>query len=361
MHMRKNIGRLFTIILLFVSFLNANEKLVNKKKANIEKGFRFGEFKDSNETNDESLKNINPKDIGKILLLQLKEDKKHTKLLTEIRDILQSEYDPKAKMITVNGKQCIENSSADCFKMPMINEVKKIPAIANAYKDPTLKNIKIRELYYAKYTKEVLRDAYLKGQAIRELGPKYPLATRPLGTVDSGAGWDGPIIQKHRKNLFLKHLNNFEFNLFLGLNNGLDMYSLVPLAYLVRDNPNVKINLIFNTRASKDHWEKQYKNFFTAKYLINLQVFIQPDAFKEFKIYTSPSLFIKDLKNTKDTLIHIGKLTELDLINKTIAYMLANKFIKRNDLSAREFWNTEGSDKYLEFYYKNKLGIDYEK
>jgi len=123
----------------------------------------------------------------------------------------------------------------------------------------------------------------------------------------------------------------------------------------------LKINLIFNSRDSKNHWEKQYKNFFTAKYLKRLSIFIQPEVYKEFKVYTTPSLFIKDKKNSKDTLIHIGKLTELDLINKTISYMLANKFIERKELSAIQFWNTKGSDKYLEKYYKSKLGIKYEK
>lgn len=337
----------------------------DNKNANIEKGFRFGDF---NSSKEEDLEKLNKKDIGKILILILKEEKKQskesikqTKLQEEIRDILQNEFDPKPKMITVNGKKCLENEDAECFKMPMINEIKGIPAIAEAYKKQTLPNIKKRELWYAKYTQVVLRDSYLKGQAIRELGPKYPLATRPLGTVDIQNGMDGIILSKHRKYLFEKHLDSFEYNLFLGKNTGMDLISLVPLAYVARNNPKVKMNLIFYNEKQKILWEKQYKNFFTSRYLKRFKVFIQPKAFEEFKVYTTPSLFLKDTKNSKDTLIHVGKFVSLDFINKTLAYMLEHKFIKRTDLAARNAWNTKESKDFMKFYFKHKEGIKFEK
>lgn len=356
---------IFSSSLIFTLFVYGTE--IKSDKSNIERGFRFGEFKDSNSTlTDEEIEKLgkDQNNISKILALQLKEQKKHTELLTEIRDILQNEFSPKPKEIRLeDGTKCIENDGSDerCNRMPMINEVKQIPAIANAYKNPTIENIKKREMWYAWYTTQVLQDAYMKGQAIREMGPQYPLSTRPIGTVDSSKGWDGPLMSLHRKNLFMEHAQNFEFNIFLGMNKALDMYSLVALAYVVRDNPTIKFNLVFNSKESKKHWEKQYHNFYTANSLKKLPSFIQPEAFDEFKVYTTPSVFIKDLKNSKDTLIHVGKITELDLVNKSIEYMLNNKFIKRKDLSAQEFWNTKGSEDYMERYFNDNLGIDYEK
>ena len=352
---KKQLLKLGIYSLLVITFSFAS----TKETADIEKGFRFGEFKDNNHT---TLGNVNKKDIKEILLLILKENKEQTKVQKEIRNILQNEFDPKPKMITLsNGKKCLENEDVGCFKMPMINEVKRIPAISNALQKRDLESVKKKEMWYGKYVTEVLKLSYLKDQAIRELGPKYPLMTRPLGTIDSQAGWDGPILQKHRKNIFLKYLPHFEYNLFLGKNRGLDMITLVPLAYVVRNNPSIKINLVFDSRESKIHWEKQYKNFYTAKHLKALKSFIEPKAFDEFKIYTTPSLFLKDNKNSKDTLIHVGKFVELDLINKTIAYMIENNFIKRNELRATKSWDTNRSEDYIKFYYKNKLGIKYEK
>lgn len=341
-------------------------------KSNIERGYRFGEFQDSNSTQEQNNQKLSDEELEalgkdqnnliKILLLQLKEQQKHTDLLTEIKDILSSEFSPKPKVLTLSdGTKCIENGGDErCNRMPMINEVKKIPVIANAYQNPTEENIKKRELWYAWYTTQVLSDAYTKGKVIMEMGPEYPLSTRPLGTVDATKGWDAPLSYLHKRNLVIKHSAGMQFDIYLGLNKALDMYSLVNLAYVARDNAELKFNLIFESHEAKKHWEKQYKNFFNSKYLAALPASVQPELFKENKVYTTPSLFINDSKNSKKTLIHVGKITQDDVYNKTVEYMLGNKIIERKDLSAQEFWNTEGSDQYIENYYNLNLGIDYE-
>lgn len=343
--------------LMLISSLLALDSFAQESENSsaLEKGYHFGDLKV-----EENEKLPKKEDVGQILLELLKQSKKQTKYQEEIRDILAAEFDPKPKKIVVNGKECIENSTGDCFKMPMINEVKKVPAIANALQKRDLESVKVQEMWYGKYIVEVLKLGYLKALAIRELGPKYPLSTAPIGTVDVN-GWDSTIMKVHRKSIFEKHAKNFEFNIFIGLNHGLDMYSLVPLAYTVRDNPNIKFNLVFISKEKKEQWEKQYKNFYASKFLKQLKTYVQPLAFKEFKVYTTPSLYLKDKKNNKDTILHVGKLVELDMINKTIEYMIQNNFIKRNELNSINAWGTEKSGEFIENYYRNKVGIKYEK
>ena len=271
------------------SFLHAEQK----NEVKMERGFRFGDVKSSEESD---LEKATQKELLQELVLL---NRKQLKEQIRIKEILESEFDPQPKMITLeDGTECVENSSSKCFKMPMISEVKRIPAIAEAYKNPTLENIKKREMWYGTYTLNVLKDSYLKGQAIRELGPEYPLATKPLGTINN-YGYDEVALKDYRKTLVDKHAKLFDYNIFIGLNKSLDMYSLVRLAYLIRDNPTWNFNLIFNSSESKKGFEKQYKNFFTAKYLKSAKAFVQPNAFKEFKVYTTPSIFLKDKKRIK--------------------------------------------------------------
>lgn len=352
-YMNFNISFALAMFLASGTFAIAED---TSSKPKLERGFRFGDVTKNSE--EENLKKKSQKELleelVKLSRKQLKEQKR-------IREILENEYDPQPKIITLaDGTKCIENSSAKCFKMPMINEVKKIPAIAEAYKNPTLKNIKTREMWYGTYTLNVLKDSYLKGQAIRELGPKYPLATKPLGTINN-YGYDSLALKKYRKSLVDKHMSKFELNIFIGLNKSLDMYSLVRLAYLIKENPAWNFNLVFNSQQSKTDWEKQYKNFYAARYFKKANAVVQPSAFKEFKVYTTPSIFLKDKKKNKDTLVFIGRATQEDIISRVIEYMIQNKYIKRNDLTASKAWNSSSSENVVEDYFNSTLGIKYEK
>ena len=355
-----NTKYLFCLCLLIFFSLFSSLNAEEKKNSGIEKGFRFGNFSEEKESEDEKVE-ISEDDIGKLLKEILKENRKQSKLQKEIRDLIASEINPSPKTITVDGKECIENEDEKCFKMPLIREVRSIPAIKNALTKRDLESVKKQEQWYAKYLTEIIKVGYLKGLAIREMGPDYPLARRPEGTVDAGAGWDAPILENHRRNIFKKELHNFEFNFFIGLNIGLDMYSLSSIANVAKSFPEIKLNLVFKDKKSKIIWEKQYKNLYAAKYLKKLNAVIQPSSFDEFKVYTTPSLFLKDHKNSKNIFLHVGKINQLTLINKTIDYMLQNKFIERKDLSSTKAWNSEGGEKYIENYYRNKLGIKYEK
>ena len=167
--------------------------------------------------------------------------------------------------------------------------------------------------------------------------------------------------KRYEQELVNKHAKQFEINIFLGINKSLDMYSLVRLAYLVRDNPKLKFNLIFNSIKAKKQWEKQYPSFFTSKFLKKLDSYVQPDSFKEFKVYTTPSVFLKDRKREKDTLIFVGRITQDDIVNRIIEYMIQHKDIKRNDLTASKAWKSDSSEDVVKDYYNETIGIDYVK
>lgn len=345
----------FISFISFNNFIYADNKQQKENVAKIERGYKYGDTVDTNSTRKKKLS------VEDMLSRLLEESIKQTKLQTDIRDILQDEFDPKPKMMTLkDGTKCIENSSAKCFKMPMINEVKRIPVYVDAYQKRDLVSMKKKEMWEGKYVSEVLKLAYLKGQAIRELGPKYPLATRPLGTLNT-MGIDAIVSKRYRKEIVNKNAKKFEINIFLGLNKSLDMYSLVRLAYLIRDFPKLKFNLIFYSNKAKKQWENQYPSFFTSKFLSETDSFVQPKLFKDFKVYTTPSIFLKDKKKEKDTLIFIGRVTEGDIVDRIIGYMIQNKYIKRNELTASKAWESNSSEDVVKEYYNEQVGIKYVK
>jgi len=349
----------FAFGLLLYSHLNAANVEGNTQEqttAKMEKGINFGNF-------DEKKKpKKTKKTIPDLLADLLAESKKQTKLQTEIRDILKNEFDPSPKtIIGDDGKPCVANSSAKCFQMPMINEVKGIPAIADALQNRDLASVKVKELWYGKYVGEVLKLSYLKAQAHRELGDKYPLAKNPVGSVNPAQGWGSVFKNNYRRQLFQNSLNKFEFNVFLGKNRGLDMYALYPTIKLLAKNKDLKMNLVFFSDKEYRHWLKQAKNISSFKKLKNITLMVQPDAFEEFKVHTTPSVYIRDPKKSKDTIIHIGRFVQRDLINKTLAYMVNEKYLKRSDLSNTKAWGSSNNDNKIEQYFKHGLGVEYVK
>lgn len=356
--------------MLIFSFINAGEKekTSNKDKKTssaIERGYQFGDIKDEEELSKEEMEKLGADEgnIIKILLLQLQEDKKQTKLLTEIKDILAEEFSPNPKEITLeDGTKCIVNKGDDerCNRMPMINEVKRIPAIREAYENPTMENIKKREMWYAWYTLQVKSDAYKKVQAIRELGSEYPLATRYEGTVDS-KGWDSTVRDLHEHNLWKENNKNFEYKVFLGVNKALDMFSFTSLAILIRNNPDLNIKFVFNSQESYEHWKSQYKNISSSSNFKNVPVVIDSEIFITNKIETTPTMYLYDVKKDKDTNIHTGRIDELSTRKKVVSYMIQEGHIKSNQLDTREIFKTKGVDEKIENYFNNTLGVDYAK
>jgi len=324
-------------------------------QSSIEKGVNFGYTPNVNK------KKLLNKKTTKQLLAQLVElNIKQLKVQKHIEALLQSQFDPKPKWITVNGKKCIQNSSDQCFRMPVINNIKKIPAIFNFYRHPSLANAKIKEQWLAKYTNNILNDVYLKEQAIRDLGPKYNLTRNSLGTIDINGMTDLARTEFY-KSLVNKYDNRFQYIIFLGINHNLDMFTMTRLAFLVEDNPKLDIRLIFPSKGIYADWKKEYKDFSASKFLKKLPVYIKPSLFKKYKIYTSPSTFVYDAKTSKMTFILTGRFTGGDLYSSMIQYMIHNKIIKRGQLSGLDVWRSKSTDKIIKNYYTKFLGIPYEK
>jgi len=347
----KNLSLLFILLSSNISLAIAQDE----KKPSLERGIYFGEKPKEKKT---KLKQKTEKELlmelVEIAKQQLKEQKR-------IREILENEFDPKPKEITLeDGTKCIENSSDKCFSMPIIPEIRGIPAIANFYKNPTKENAKIKELWMAKYTSRILDGAYISNQAIREMGDKYPLARMQTGSYDK-AGAYNVALKRYKKEIVNKFADRIIVDIFFGKNRGLDAFSMLKLIEFIEENPKLKMNFIFFDKKSQLWFEKQASNFTRGKVLLTKEYFIDSDSFKKYHIYNTPAILIEDHINKKTSLINIGAINSYIFYDKVIQYLIHNKIIKRNEFRADKVWGSEAAKDYMNTYYKHIIGVKYEK
>ena len=143
-----------------------------KKGSPFERGFRFGDFDDNSTTPPKTKMSI-----ADILDEMLKVQKKQLKVQKKILAILQDEFDPQPKKIIVNGKECIENSSAECFKMPLLHpDGKKVPVLGKFVTNPTVENAREYLKWHAKFLKSAFKGGEAITLAMNQFGPAaYPL------------------------------------------------------------------------------------------------------------------------------------------------------------------------------------------
>lgn len=178
LYMMSNITSLYAVDVIKQ---NSDKKTFNEVDDSYSntKGFAF--YEDSNSSDKDNSIDKKTKLNANLLYEILLENKKQTKLLTDIRDILQKTHDPKPEKIVVNGKECIANSSAECFKMPLTAEAKKVPVLASWIQNPTMENAAKYLKWQAKYFNSINKGGYSLNLASKEGGAEtYPIDATPL-------------------------------------------------------------------------------------------------------------------------------------------------------------------------------------
>lgn len=168
------------IFILINSCLIANESYVTVNRNDTletEKGFAYG--------NEDALPKIDKKDSAKESELAIIRDilEKQLKVQTEILAILKDEYNPEPRIIiNEKGEECIANSSADCFEMPITAEARRVPVIKNWMQKGDLESSAKYLQWQGKYFNEISRRAYNNVAAINQYGNEvYPVDYNTIG------------------------------------------------------------------------------------------------------------------------------------------------------------------------------------
>lgn len=328
-------------------------------KYKSEAGFAF--YQDRN-SSKKRLKNVTQSNNCCTEMLRtmkkiLEEEQKQTKIQTKILKILQKRMDPQPKVITVNGKKCIANSSAECFQMPITAAAQRVPALAAWMKNPTMANTVNYLRWQAKYFKEIFRRADSFPLAVTQFGEKaYPLAAHRLGYT-SLQGFN--IKDLKMKRIIAATKKNYKYLIFLGLNSDLDITSALNIKSLIEKYKDLNFTLVFKNQSSKNLFNQTLNAIYTKKALAvfdKTKSVINPKAFDKYQIFTTPSVVAVNMKKKKAQTICNGKVQIGYFEEQMYNYLEYNKEIDNTKMI--DYKNWDSGVNYREDYYKHILGIN---
>jgi len=338
-----------------MSFSQASEKNTKPHLKTHERGYLFDGL-DENQTS-------NPQLSQKMLLAQLikiaKEQLKvQKKILEEVKQIRK----PKAETIVVNGKECIANSSAECFQMPLTPTAQKIPVYKNWLRNPNEKNSLALIQWESKYFNGISRSAHSKDFTITKYGDKALKTSFNRSNFDSIGGEHRVVREKNREYLLNKiGKDTFEMYLYFGKNAEMDYQSFHNYYQTVDKLKKVSYTIIFYTTGAHEAFKDSSKVFPEIKRLLKGAKTIKfgKSFFKKANIYTTPTLAIK-LKNSDEILpISVGNYFSRGLHARIMKMLVLKKVVKPEhspDYKMFERVGKSGTD-FVNRYYEKKLNM----
>lgn len=336
------------IITFFLSVISVIYAQDTKKP---EQGWRFGDNPEVNITKQKEDKRT----IKQILDEMLKVQKEQLKVQKKILAILEEQFNPKPKIVTINGKKCVANSSADCFVMPLTPTAKRIPVLKNWLLKRDEKSAAEYIKWQSKYLREISKAAYAYDFAVTEFGNKVAQVNYSQPTFEETFGYTNVIRDKYNQMLINKYKDKFKIYIFLGKSPDLDVYSFTSIARFVNAHPSLDYNVIFMNNKEKKAFLDAAKIFPEVKKMVNnknVKLFVKGDIFDKLNIYTTPTIAVK-LKNKKViNKVLVGRLNGI-LDQKLLNYLRFKGIIKEGTNPTYKAWEKAGdySKKYYNHYY----------
>jgi hypothetical protein len=243
------------------------------------------------------------KESEKSLLMKiLIESKKQTELQQEILKVLQKTFDPQPEYIVGDdGERCIANSSAKCFKMPVIGDALRVPVLRAYVENPNIETA----TEYKKWEARLLNQSFDAGVAGVLAIQQGGVSTYPIGYKNT----DRTTIAGAEQTRATEKLNkivreNGKYVVFLGLNLDVDMYSVNGVTQLAKRVGADKVSIVFANKKTMALYEE------SARMIIGMQKqwdglaskSVNKSLFEEYGIYTTPQIVYEyqDPKNSKE-------------------------------------------------------------
>lgn len=345
----------FTISIIAASLLFAAPSTKTQAKDNsvAERGALFYEFNSDNNSTEQqkedstaSTQNSTP-DITKILEELLKVAKEQRDIQKEILEALKEEFNPTPQKVVINGVECIENSSADCFVMPLTKDAKRIPVIKELVTNPTPETAKNYLQWQAKYLNT---GPFKVGRSFEYAMNTYGDEAYPINLSRPDANSNTSILsekkEKARAIILNKMYKEDSLALYIFLqSNALDYFSIKEIAYIVGGiEPKTSVTLIFKSEEDKKNFFEATKgNKYIEKQFKGVKTTINKDSFKVNNIYMTPtymSAYKKD-KTLKKQAVAIGRITKETLNTKIYEWLEQEEILKRGALSDYKVWDVE--------------------
>lgn len=302
-----------------------------------------------------------------ILMEILKVSREQLVTQKEILSILKEEFRPEPKIVTKSdGTQCIENSSADCFVVPLTAEARRIPVMARWQREHSVEAAYEYNRWQAKLEENVIDAA----QALTLSLSKYGTEAYPLGfqrsTFDDAQGHYEQLRSKHLEKSLrrLGSSGTVSFKIYLGDSLDMNLYSIVNIGKIIEKLPECKFELIFKNASLQKIYSEAAKSFIAYKNAItnkNIITRVDPSRFgkdKEIKddAATYVAVFQKNGTKREEPFL-VGRVGVDDFMEKAIGFFEFEKVISRTANTDTETWKDTGnvSSEYMEHYYGLKL------
>lgn len=350
METKKGNNMKISLVFIFLAcYLNASE--LNYKQDDAVVGWTMYKEKEKEEEKKKEEKKAEMlektdkatlNDLHNVLLVIAQELKETKEEILELKKYI----NPNAPHYIANekGERCLANSSMDCFEMPIIQEGRNIPALANFMENPSVDNAKTWLGVQAKlFNRANDMGVALKFASLEGGADTYPVYGRDL--LLSGNSNSSAMEAKAIKKSLEKYKDNIGTIVFLGetpaLEKAWDPESLARMAYPSGSLYNLL--LVFKNQETKtiyDEFFLKHKDPEIKNVYVSARKEVGPNLFKNYKIDVTPTVvavYKKDGKIMKNT-ISKGFPSRDELLYGYKQFLIFNKLAEPKDFHANSIW-----------------------
>lgn len=342
---------------IFLSILTAtllSATSQNDNSSTAERGKQFYEFEENNSseqvTQNQTTKENSSSDISKTLHELLEVAKEQRDIQKKIYELLSEEFNPTPQKVMIDGKECIANSTADCFVMPLTNDAKKIPVLKEMLVNPTPETAKNYLQWQAKY---LSTGPFKVGRSFQYAINTYGEEAYPMdiyrGEVNSNIDEIANKKAIYLQNFLNEMYENKSLGLFIFLSSkSLDEFATKEILEIIKAIKFKNgVTLVFKSDNEK-------KEFFNFKQIVKnetllseVQTLINPKTFLNNNIYMTPTYMAVSTTKASETsetsnkkqAVAIGRVSKNSLNTKIYEWLVSENIIKRGGMSDYKVWN----------------------
>ncbi|MBU1711460.1 MAG: hypothetical protein KKE17_15795 [Proteobacteria bacterium] len=280
------------------------------------------------------------KTIVMLLSEILDTNKENLKTNKEILKVLQGEFDPQPKKMVVDGKECFENDSARCYKMPAFTPEAKMPIYVNFHQNPSIQTAAEVIKWEDKHFWEIRKSAHLRQQALAQFSDEI----RPYNGTNRTGYRDGrgeyeKVHEAAVLKTLLKLSSKYRYDFYFGENDGENLHQVTVALKLIRtfeEYGELPVRFVFNSNKSastiKEVMNTLDRKAFDAKNPIEFAVLPKAE-YKKLNIKVTPSFGVLDKKKKTFQVLTAGQTTVTKMINSIKAFMMVKDEFKDSMVS----------------------------